>query len=167
MRNSWYPRQHAEYLSTLSDIDPKNVVAARDFTFGMQDVIGEKKSKFAGDSDIPDLILPSSKRKTKSLDVCVVNLTLNANTNTFSLNWRPNFSPSFSQPISSSSAHLLKRNLQRKQMNLLIYLPRRNHIQQPKQTVLLRTKLLSWRPSYNRFLVRFRHLIVRPPSKIH
>ena len=36
MRNSWYPRQHAEYLSTIEGLKPKSVVAERDFTFGMQ-----------------------------------------------------------------------------------------------------------------------------------
>lgn len=36
MRNAWYPRQQAEYLSTLRDIKPRDVVPERDFTFGMQ-----------------------------------------------------------------------------------------------------------------------------------
>jgi len=36
MRNTWYPRQDAEYLSTLRNVKPRDVVAERDFTFGMQ-----------------------------------------------------------------------------------------------------------------------------------
>lgn len=35
MRNAWYPRQQAEYLSTFSDIKARDVVPERDFTFGM------------------------------------------------------------------------------------------------------------------------------------
>lgn len=35
MRNTWYPRGQAEYLSTVSDINPRTVVAERDFTFGL------------------------------------------------------------------------------------------------------------------------------------
>ena len=37
MRNAWYPRQQAEYVSTLRDLNPKEIVAERDFTFMMQD----------------------------------------------------------------------------------------------------------------------------------
>lgn len=36
MRNSWYPRQKAEYMtvSTLQGLKPQSIVAERDFTFG-------------------------------------------------------------------------------------------------------------------------------------
>ena len=38
MRNTWYPRQKAEYMtaSTLQGLKPQNIVAERDFTFGMK-----------------------------------------------------------------------------------------------------------------------------------
>ena len=37
MRNSWYPRQKAEYVtvSNLNGVKPQNVAAERDFSFGM------------------------------------------------------------------------------------------------------------------------------------
>ena len=66
MRNSWYPRQHAEYLSTLSDVDPKTVVAERDFTFGMQDLKQKDVSKSAYD---PVTLGPSPKARTTLLTV--------------------------------------------------------------------------------------------------
>ena len=38
MRNSWHPRHKAEYItaSTLQGLKPKDVVAERDFNFGMK-----------------------------------------------------------------------------------------------------------------------------------
>lgn len=38
MRNSWYPRQKAEYVTaaTLQGVKPQAVVAERDFTFGIK-----------------------------------------------------------------------------------------------------------------------------------
>ena len=38
MRNSWYPRQKAEYMtaSTLQGLKPQDLVAERDFTFGIK-----------------------------------------------------------------------------------------------------------------------------------
>lgn len=38
MRNSWYPRQKAEYVTaaTLQGTKPQAVVAERDFTFGIK-----------------------------------------------------------------------------------------------------------------------------------
>lgn len=38
MRNTWYPRQRAEYVTaaTLQGIKPRAVVAERDFTFGIK-----------------------------------------------------------------------------------------------------------------------------------
>ncbi|CAF9942233.1 hypothetical protein IMSHALPRED_003427 [Imshaugia aleurites] len=38
MRNTWYPRQKAEYMttSTIQGLKPQNLVAERDFTFGMK-----------------------------------------------------------------------------------------------------------------------------------
>ena len=38
MRNTWYPRQRAEYItvSTLQGLKPQKLVAERDFTFGMK-----------------------------------------------------------------------------------------------------------------------------------
>ena len=38
MRNSWYPRQKAAYVtaSTLQGLKPQDLVAERDFTFGMK-----------------------------------------------------------------------------------------------------------------------------------
>lgn len=37
MRNTWYPRQKAAYvtMSTLQGTKPQNIAAERDFTFGM------------------------------------------------------------------------------------------------------------------------------------
>ena len=38
MRNSWHPRHKAEYItaSTLQGLKPKDIVAERDFNFGMK-----------------------------------------------------------------------------------------------------------------------------------
>lgn len=38
MRNTWYPRQKAEYVTaaTLQGVKPQAVVAERDFTFGVK-----------------------------------------------------------------------------------------------------------------------------------
>ena len=38
MRNSWYPRQQAEYVTaaTLQGVKPQSLVAERDFTFGIK-----------------------------------------------------------------------------------------------------------------------------------
>lgn len=38
MRNTWYPRQKAEYVTaaTLQGVKPKAIVAERDFTFGVR-----------------------------------------------------------------------------------------------------------------------------------
>lgn len=38
MRNTWYPRQWAEYMTatTLQGLKPQSLVAERDFTFGMK-----------------------------------------------------------------------------------------------------------------------------------
>ncbi len=38
MRNTWYPRQKAEYVTaaTLQGVKPQAVVAERDFTFGIK-----------------------------------------------------------------------------------------------------------------------------------
>lgn len=38
MRNTWYPRQRAEYVTaaTLQGMKLRDVVAERDFTFGMK-----------------------------------------------------------------------------------------------------------------------------------
>lgn len=35
MRNTWYPRQQAEYISTLQ-AKPRDIIAERDFSFGVQ-----------------------------------------------------------------------------------------------------------------------------------
>ena len=62
MRNSWYPRQHAEYLSTISDLNPRKVAAERDFTFGMQESMPKEVTRPAVDLLTPT---PSSRRKTQ------------------------------------------------------------------------------------------------------
>ena len=45
MRNVWFHRQIAEYISTARDIDPKTVVAQRDFSFSMSDEEMERQAK--------------------------------------------------------------------------------------------------------------------------
>lgn len=67
MRNSWYPRHKAEYIiaSTLQGLKPKDLVAERDFNFGM-------KPK---ETPVPNDQAPEEERvvdiQTKLLPVCV------------------------------------------------------------------------------------------------
>ncbi len=78
MRNSWYPRQHAEYLSTLSDIDPKTVIAVRDPSFGMKDAEQMDKTESA---DELVTILPPRFGRTKLLEVCAIFTSTTTKTN--------------------------------------------------------------------------------------
>ena len=67
MRNSWYPRQKAEYMteSTLQGLKPRDLVAERDFTFGME----------PKEEQIPKQNAPEPGRvvevQTKLLPVCI------------------------------------------------------------------------------------------------
>lgn len=67
MRNSWYPRQRAEYMtgSMLQGLKPQDLVAERDFTFGM-------KPK---EEEAPKRNAPEKERvvevQTKLLQVCI------------------------------------------------------------------------------------------------
>ena len=67
MRNSWYPRQKAEYMTEVTSpgSKPQKIVAERDFTFGMK----------PEEETIPKENAPEKKRpvevQTKLLPVCV------------------------------------------------------------------------------------------------
>lgn len=47
MRNTWYPRQKAEYVTaaTLEGVKPQTLVAERDFTFGVKPKEDEEPAK--------------------------------------------------------------------------------------------------------------------------
>ena len=68
MRNSWYPRQKAAYMteSTSQGLKPQSIVAERDFTFGMKPKEEEQS---------PEQNAPKKERavevQTKLLSVCV------------------------------------------------------------------------------------------------
>lgn len=66
MRNSWYPHQKAEYIATASGVDPKAVVAVRDFTYGMQSV---KEKKAPEQSYDPVTLGPTPKATMQLLTV--------------------------------------------------------------------------------------------------
>ena len=61
MRNEWYPRQKAEYvtMASLQGVKPQAVVAERDFKFKTNikdDVVEESEPKFAPEKVEPKLI---------------------------------------------------------------------------------------------------------------
>lgn len=72
MRNTWYPRQKAEYMtaSTLQGLKPQSLVAERDFTFGM-------KPK---EEPAPKEKAPEKERvvevQTKLLPVCIPTIAM-------------------------------------------------------------------------------------------
>lgn len=74
MRNSWYPRQKAAYMteSMAQGLKPQSIVAERDFTFGMKPK--EEQS--------PKQNAPKEERavevQTKLLSVCVFLRSLEA-----------------------------------------------------------------------------------------
>ena len=74
MRNSWYPRQKAAYMteSMAQGLKPQSIVAERDFTFGMKPK--EEQS--------PKQNAPKKERavevQTKLLSVCVFLRSLEA-----------------------------------------------------------------------------------------
>ena len=74
MRNSWYPRQKAAYMteSMAQGLKPQSIVAERDFTFGMKPK--EEQS--------PEQNAPKKERavevQTKLLSVCAVLRSLEA-----------------------------------------------------------------------------------------
>lgn len=67
MRNTWYPRQKAQYMtaSMLEGVKPKEVKAERDFTFGVNPKVEEtpkpdKKEKKDHPVEVQTKLLPVS-----------------------------------------------------------------------------------------------------------
>lgn len=68
MRNAWFPRQKAEYvtISTLQGLKPREVVAERDFTFGMTK---EEIAEAVPAEKQQEVEAPTVQTKTKLLPV--------------------------------------------------------------------------------------------------
>ena len=67
MRNSWYPRHKAEYMtgSKYQGLKPQQIAAERDFTFGM-----ELKEESSAKEKAPEEERPGEVQ-TKLLPVCM------------------------------------------------------------------------------------------------
>ena len=78
MRNSWYPRQKAAYMteSMAQGLKPQSIVAERDFTFGM------KPKEEQSPEQSPEQNAPKKERavevQTKLLSVCAFLRSLEA-----------------------------------------------------------------------------------------
>ncbi len=66
MRNSWYPRQKAEYMTvpTSQGLKPQSIIAERDFTFGMKSTEEQSPKKTLEKERVVEV-------QTKLLPVCV------------------------------------------------------------------------------------------------
>lgn len=78
MRNVWFHRQIAEYISTARDIDPKTVVAQRDFAFSMSDEEMERQAKRSAELRRLAELKRSIKPKIKLLSVCKLFLNIHS-----------------------------------------------------------------------------------------
>lgn len=170
MRNSWYPHQKAEYIATISDVDPRTVVAERDFAFGVQDLKGKKAPESSYD---PVTLGPVPKAKTQLLTVGHTSQVQSKSLICFcSLKWQRISSRSSSHPALSFTAQLLLRRRQKNNPWELPSLDREEPQVRPHRKHMLLQSQFLWIKrrhhllSCKQYLVQYPQQMWRTPSRL-